>query len=151
MTKAIAAVGLAVLLAAGGCTSYYKITDPSTGKVYYTTEMKDKASGAIQIRDASNGNTVTLQTHEVNKINKEEYESGKAQAQQMPAANPASAATPPSAAPAAPAAAQPEAAATPSSAAPAAPASAATPSSAAPVAPATAQPAASAAQPNPVK
>ena len=90
MTKRIfVAVGLA-LLCAGGCTSYYKVTDPTTGRAYYTTELQHKNSGAATLKDARTGNKVNLQNSEVETISKEEFESGKN--------------TPPPASPAAPAA-----------------------------------------------
>ena len=73
------AICLGLLCTAMGCTSYYKVTDPTSGKVYYTSDMKEKQGGAITLKDARTGNEITLQTHEVDKINKEEFESGKAQ------------------------------------------------------------------------
>ena len=60
-----------------GCTSYYKVTDPTTGRVYYTTELKQKGSGAATLKDARTGNTVTVQSSEVQKIEKKEFEQGK--------------------------------------------------------------------------
>ena len=77
MTKRIAAVGLAVLLAASGCTSYYRVTDPTTGKQYYTTELKQKGNGAATLKDDRTGNTVNIQNSEVAQVSKEEYESGR--------------------------------------------------------------------------
>jgi hypothetical protein len=67
----------AVALMAAGCTSYYKVTDPTTGKIYYTTELKSKSSGATTLKDARTGDAVVLQNSEVDKINKEEFEMGK--------------------------------------------------------------------------
>jgi len=71
-----AAVGLA-LLWVGGCTTYYKVTDPTTGRVYYTTELEHKNSGAATLKDARTGNKVNLQNSEVEKVSKEQFESGK--------------------------------------------------------------------------
>ena len=77
MTKrTLVAVGL-VLLCAGGCTTYYKVTDPTTGRAYYTTELQHKNSGAAALKDARTGNKVNLQNSEVQTISKEEFESGK--------------------------------------------------------------------------
>jgi hypothetical protein len=67
----------ATLLVACGCTSYYKVTDPTTGKVYYTTELNQRSSGSATLKDARTGNTVSLQNSEVQKVKKEEFESGK--------------------------------------------------------------------------
>jgi len=68
---------LAGLLLATGCTTYYKVTDPTTGKIYYTTELDHKNSGAATLKDARTGNKVSLQNSEIDKVSKEEYETGK--------------------------------------------------------------------------
>ena len=67
----------AAMLMATGCTTYYKVTDPTTGRVYYTTKMTHKSSGAATLVDARTGNKVSLQNSEVEKVKKAEYESGK--------------------------------------------------------------------------
>ena len=77
MTRRILAVAGLALLCAGGCTSYYKVTDPTTGRAYYTTELQHKGSGAATLKDARTGNKVNLQNSEVETISKEEFESGK--------------------------------------------------------------------------
>jgi hypothetical protein len=74
--RTLVAVGLA-LLCAGGCTTYYKVTDPTTGRSYYTTELQHKGSGAATLKDARTGNRVNLQNSEVQTISKEAFESGK--------------------------------------------------------------------------
>ena len=88
MKRAMTAMCLAALMA-GGCTSYYKVIDPSTNKTYYTTELRRKDNGATTLKDARTGNMVTIQNSEVEPINKEEFESGKAQPEQLPAQKPA--------------------------------------------------------------
>jgi hypothetical protein len=94
MTKrTLAAVGLA-LLCVGGCTTYYKVTDPTTGRVYYTTELQHKNSGAATLKDARTGTKVNLQNSEIETINKEAFESGK---NTPPPPSPASASEAPSA------------------------------------------------------
>lgn len=60
-----------------GCGTYYKITDPATGKVYYTDEIDDKKGGAIRFKDSSSRNLVTLQESEVMEITKDEFEANK--------------------------------------------------------------------------
>ena len=75
-TMRIVLLGMVTLVAAG-CTKYYKVTDPTTGKVYYTTKMTQKSSGATTLTDARTGNKVSLQNSEVTEVKKEEYESGK--------------------------------------------------------------------------
>jgi len=65
-----------LLLIAAGCTSYYKVTDPTTAKTYYTNKVGYKGSGAIEIKDARTGAKVVLPASEVQKIEKEEFNHG---------------------------------------------------------------------------
>ena len=65
-----------LMVTAGGCTTYYKVTDPASGQNYYTTKVKDKgATGAIKFEDQKTGSTVTLQSSQVKEISSEEYKS----------------------------------------------------------------------------
>ena len=59
-----------------GCTKYYKVTDPTTDKTYYTTKIKKKGSGAIRIEDERTGNEVRLQSSEIEKITKDQFKLG---------------------------------------------------------------------------
>ncbi|CAI4032088.1 exported protein of unknown function [Nitrospira tepida] len=60
-----------------GCTNYYRVTDPASGKSYYSTEVKETGKGgAVKIKDAKTGSTVTLQSSEVKEISEEEYKAG---------------------------------------------------------------------------
>ena len=95
MRKTIAVLSLA-LLTAGGCTNYYKVHDPTTGRDYYTTELTHQNSGAATLKDARTGNRVNLQNSEVSKVSKEQFESGKNTAPVTPAtpATPAASAAP---------------------------------------------------------
>jgi hypothetical protein len=80
MNRILSAVlSAALLIGAWGCTSYYRVTDPTTGRVYYTTEMNKKGDGAVELTDARTGNKVTIQNSEVKTINKEEYETARGQ------------------------------------------------------------------------
>lgn len=63
-----------ILLALAGCSSYYRVSDPDSGKQYYTTSIGHKAGGAIEFKDAKSGSTVTVQNSEVSKIKKGEYD-----------------------------------------------------------------------------
>jgi hypothetical protein len=75
----------------GGCTSYYKVTDPTTGKAYYTTELTQKGNGSATLKDGRTGNTVNIQNSEISKISKDEYAAGRYTAPAEPekaAANP---------------------------------------------------------------
>jgi hypothetical protein len=65
---------LALSIAGCGSIYYYKITDPSTGNVYYSQKVeKQKQSGSVSFTDAKSGSMVTLQNSEIAEISKEEY------------------------------------------------------------------------------
>ena len=71
LTTALAiSIAFGVTACGGG---YYKVMDPSTEKIYYTKDLKEEKGGAIKIKDANTGSTVTLQNSEVTEINKEEF------------------------------------------------------------------------------
>jgi len=64
---------------AAGCTTYYRVTDPASGKAYYTTKVDDAGkAGAVRIKDDKSGSTVTLQSSEVKEISASEYKTGLA-------------------------------------------------------------------------
>jgi len=42
---------LASVLATAGCATYYRITDPAPGRMYYTDDFKRRGS-AVMFRDA---------------------------------------------------------------------------------------------------
>ena len=60
-----------------GCTTYYRVANPTTGKVYYTTDLDHEGSGVVQFIDAKTGEQVTLPSSEVREVTKEEYETGR--------------------------------------------------------------------------
>ena len=62
-----------------GCTTYYEVTDPTTDKTYYTTELERNRDGSVELKDTNSGKMVTLQNSEVAKIDKDAY---KAKTQQ---------------------------------------------------------------------
>jgi len=65
--------GLALMVT--GCTSYYRVTDPASGKAYYTTKVSDAGrGGAVKIKDEKTGSMVTLQSSEIKEISSDEYE-----------------------------------------------------------------------------
>jgi len=68
------AVVLGTILFAG-CAHYYKVTDPSSNKVFYTEDVKRNGS-AVEFKDAQSGGVVTLQNSNVLEIDKQEYEQG---------------------------------------------------------------------------
>lgn len=60
----------------GGC-AYYRVTDPDSGKVYYTNNWmagRYGYSGTVQFRDAVSGANVTLSSSEVKEISKDDYD-----------------------------------------------------------------------------
>ena len=66
--------GLMMLVA--GCTNYYRVTDPTTGKAYYATDVDTGKGGAVKIKDEKTGSMVTLQSSEVKEISEDEYNAG---------------------------------------------------------------------------
>ena len=64
-----------LMMLALGCTNYYRVTDPASGKAYYTNDI-DKAgeAGAVKFKDKASGSVVTLQSSEVKEISSEEFE-----------------------------------------------------------------------------
>jgi len=73
MLKTVVAVLLTGSLAA--CAHYYKVTDPATGKVFYTEDVKRKGS-AVEFKDGQSGGETTLQNSQIVEIKKDAYESG---------------------------------------------------------------------------
>ena len=75
MKKAVLTAGvLAMFAGLSGCTTYYRITDPSTEKSYFTTEY-DKDAGAIEFTDAKSGSMVNIQNAEISEITSDEFKS----------------------------------------------------------------------------
>jgi hypothetical protein len=68
--------GLLTVLFAAGCTTYYRITDQSTRRVYYTTDIDRTDSGAVQFYDAKSRANVTLQSSEVLEISRDAFDAG---------------------------------------------------------------------------
>jgi len=83
------------------CATYYKVTDPVTGSVYYTEEVKREGSAAM-FKDARSGAEVTIQNSEIKEVEKKEYNKGLVAPASKPTAVPAPA-PPPAPAPAPPA------------------------------------------------
>ena len=74
MRKSAIALCAAVLLAAGCASSYYKVTDPTTGKVYYTDQLTKHDKGSVTLKDGMTGNMVNVQNSEITEISKEQYD-----------------------------------------------------------------------------
>ena len=63
---------LAIVLVTAGCTTYYRVTDPSSGKMFYTTDVK-RSGSAVMFKDTKSGEDVTLQASEVKEITSDDY------------------------------------------------------------------------------
>lgn len=66
-----------LVLAVSACASYYKVTEPTSGKEFYTQKVSRKISGgAIEFKDAKSGAVTTLQNSQVLEIDKKTYDAG---------------------------------------------------------------------------
>lgn len=68
-------LGLALCAGLAGCSSHYRVSDPAGTKLYYTKSIDRSKSGSIRFKDAGTGSEVTMQSSEVTKISKKEFES----------------------------------------------------------------------------
>ncbi|GDY00254.1 hypothetical protein LBMAG48_26570 [Phycisphaerae bacterium] len=73
----VASLSMLAILSLSGCTTYYKVADPVSGKSYYTTSVDQNKSGVTKLVDARTGSKVTIQNSEVTKISKDEYKAAK--------------------------------------------------------------------------
>lgn len=63
----------AAALTLSGCASYYKVTDPASGRTYYTDNIEKRGSGAISFKDENTKTRVTLSTSEVMEITEDQF------------------------------------------------------------------------------
>ncbi len=68
-------VVLAAVLVAG--CAYYKVTDPGSGRAYYTEKVERK-NGTIMFKDAKTGADVTMTSSVVLEVSSEEFKKGAA-------------------------------------------------------------------------
>jgi len=68
---------LAIVLVSAGCGTYYRVTDPASGRMYYTDDIK-RSGSAVMFRDAKSGADVTLQASEVKEISSEDFKKNTA-------------------------------------------------------------------------
>ena len=61
---------LSLMMAA--CSGYYRVTEPTTGKTYYTTHI-DERSGAVKFTDDRTRSYVILHSAEVSELSEDEY------------------------------------------------------------------------------
>lgn len=71
---------VAMLCLTVGCgSSYYRVTDPASGKSYFTKKVDASGrGGAVKFKDQRTGGHVTLQSSEVKEISEGEYDAGLA-------------------------------------------------------------------------
>ena len=67
---------LALIALSAGCTSYYRITDQVSKRVYYTTGYDRTDSGAVQFQDGKTRADVTLQSSGIIEISRQQYGAG---------------------------------------------------------------------------
>jgi hypothetical protein len=75
MHKLLLVVGILCGLLATACsTKYYRVTDPASGKTYYTNKF-DRVwqGGAVNFEDAQYGISVTLQSSEIKELSEGEF------------------------------------------------------------------------------
>jgi hypothetical protein len=72
MLRILAVVAVAVCCAACAHNNYYQVTDPGSGKVFYTEEVRRNGS-AVEFRDTQTNSVVTLQNSEIAAINEAAY------------------------------------------------------------------------------
>ncbi len=74
----VAVVGAAILLT--GCeTQHYRVTDPNTGRVFYTTKWGSNTysgANAIKIRSSKTGRQYVIENPQIEEISKEEHDAG---------------------------------------------------------------------------
>ena len=55
-----------------GCTRYFRVRDPDSGREYYTNKMSRTRTGAVRFRELEERAEITLQSSEVKQIPREE-------------------------------------------------------------------------------
>ena len=76
-TRMFAAFGILLILAA--CTSYYEVKDPTTDKIYYTTNIEENRDGSVTFVDGATEANVTIQNSETREVDKETYKANMPQ------------------------------------------------------------------------
>lgn len=74
--KRFGVASLLLIAAACGAT-YYKLTDPATGREYYAVDYTNKGT-LVEFKDARTGAKTTLQNPQVLEINEQTFNAGVA-------------------------------------------------------------------------
>lgn len=69
----LSTAALIILALAAGCGGHYRVTDPASGKAYFTRDVDRGREGTVQFKDARSGSRVTLTSSEVQEISRKEY------------------------------------------------------------------------------
>ncbi len=86
---------IGLIMGMAGCTTYYQVSDPATGRNYYTTKVKKHSgTGAATFEDARTKSTVTIPSSAVKEISEEEFQAGVHASTMAPAETPAQPAAP---------------------------------------------------------
>lgn len=75
MTSARAAAWVMLAIAApllAACAGYYQVTDPDSGKSYYTRDI-DREEGHVEFKDRATGDKVGLDKFEIREVTPEQY------------------------------------------------------------------------------
>jgi uncharacterized protein YceK len=75
MRTVMSIVALTAAVSVSGCASYYRVTDPGTGRAYYTEKIQRK-NGTIMFKDAKTGAEVTMTSSVVMEVSSEEFQKG---------------------------------------------------------------------------
>ena len=71
---------VAAMALIAGCASYYKVTDPSSGRTFYTEKIdRPKGQTTIMFKDTKSGAEITLPSSEVLEISSDEYKQATGQ------------------------------------------------------------------------
>ena len=73
MIGARIAVLLVAVVSLAACTTYYEIKDPTTDKVYYTTDIDKNDDGSVSFEAEGSDTKVTVQNSETREISKDEF------------------------------------------------------------------------------
>lgn len=76
ITLAAVVTAGALCLGLSGCSSYYRVTDPASGRTYYTKKIDHDLGSAVRFKDAKTQSRVTLQSSEVKEISGSEFDAG---------------------------------------------------------------------------
>ena len=74
----VASLCIALIVIGCASASYYRVTDPQSGNMYYTQKIESISGGAVKVMDARTNSTVTLQNSAVKEISEKEYKEGLA-------------------------------------------------------------------------